>query len=148
MQMKLYRIGHWLYCRRLYFLAKVVQRLIFLLYNAVIPSATEIGEGSYFAHGGLGSVVHHNAKIGKGVLISQGVTIGGKSLQSEGLPIIGDDVYIGAGAKILGNITIGKDSLIGANAVVIQSVPEGSLVVGVPAKIKKMGIRAREHETW
>lgn len=93
-------------------------------------------------------MIHPRAKIGRGVMIHHGVTIGGKSLRSGGVPVVGDNVYIGAGAKILGNITIGDDSLIGANAVVVKSVPAGSLVVGVPGIVRKSGIRARDIESW
>jgi serine O-acetyltransferase len=127
---------------------RAVEVLIFLIFGAVIPCSTEIGEGTVLAHGGLGNVFHPQARIGKRVLIAHNVTIGGKSTRAGGVPVIGNDVYIGAGARILGNIEIGNDSLIGANAVVVASVPPGSMVVGVPATIKKSGIRARDYETW
>jgi serine O-acetyltransferase len=81
------------------------------------------------------------------VLIAHGVTIGGRSRQ-PGMPVIEDDVYIAPGAKILGDVHIGHDSLIGANAVVVSSVPPGSLVVGVPGVVKRSGIRARDLEDW
>jgi len=148
MLLKLHSLGHWCYNHHLTIIALIIQRMIFVLYSAVIPSETEIGEGTILAHGGLGNVFHPKSMIGKRVLIAHGVTIGGKSDKSGGVPVIGDDVYIGAGAKILGDITIGNNSLIGANAVVIKSVPAGSLVVGVPAKIIKEGISARDYETW
>lgn len=148
MQMKLYRIGNWCFRHGLGFMGLLIQKIIFVIYNAVIPSEAEIGEGTIFAHGAVGTVIHPKAKIGKRVLITQGVTIGGKSILATGVPDIGDDVYIGAGAKILGPIHIGNDSLIGANAVVVKSVPPGSLVVGVPGVIKKTGIRARDVESW
>jgi len=147
MQIFLYRFGHWLFIHRLTVPAKVVQWLIFAIYGAVIPSETEIGEGTVFAHGLVGTVIHPRVRIGKRVLIAHGVTIGGRS-RAAGVPVIGDDVYIGAGAKILGAVCIGHDSLIGANAVVVKSVPPGSLVVGVPAVVKRTGIRARDLEDW
>ncbi len=148
MVLKLHNFGSWCYRHHLKYLALIIQRLIFLLFGAVIPSDTQIGKGTVLAHGSLGNVFHPDAKIGERVLIAHHVTIGGKSNRSDGVPVIGNDVYIGAGAQILGNIHIGDDSLIGANAVVISSVPAGSLVVGIPAKIKKTGIRARDYETW
>lgn len=74
--------------------------------------------------------------IGKNVMISPCVTIGGRSNIYD-VPIIEDDVFIGVGAKILGNVTIGKGATVGANAVVLDSVPPGSVAVGVPARVIK-----------
>ena len=148
MVLKLHNLGAWCYRHDLKFLALIIQRLIFLLFGSVIPSSAKFGKGTILAHGSLGNVFHPDVIVGERVLIAHHVTIGGKSDKSGGVPIIGNDVYISAGARILGNIHIGDDSLIGANAVVISSVPAGSLVVGVPARIKKSGIRARDFETW
>jgi len=78
-------------------------------------------------------VIHREAKIGRHCLISQQVTIGGRS-GIQGAPVIGDYVRIGAGAKLLGRVRIGDFAVIGANAVVLKDVPEGSVVAGVPAK--------------
>lgn len=148
MILKLHNFGAWCLQHRLKFMALIIQRLIFLLFGSVIPSNTQIGRGTILAHGSLGNVFHPDVIIGERVLIAHHVTIGGKSDDSGGVPVIGNDVYIAAGARILGNIQIGDDSLIGANAVVVNSVPPGSLVLGVPARIKKSGIRARDIETW
>ena len=148
MVVKLHNFGAWCLQHHLKFLALITQRLIFLLIGSVVPCSTQIGKGTILAHGSLGNVFHPDVIIGERVLIAHHVTIGGKSDVSGGVPIIGNDVYIGAGARILGNVEIGDDSLIGANAVVVKSVPAGSLVVGVPAQIKKSGIRARDIETW
>lgn len=83
-----------------------------------------------------GVVIGETAEVGTGVTIYQGVTLGGTSLgRGKRHPSIGDRVIIGAGAKILGPITIGHDSQIGANAVVVKPVPPGSVVVGVPGQI-------------
>ncbi|MHB8473042.1 MAG: serine O-acetyltransferase [Gammaproteobacteria bacterium] len=141
-------MSNWCHRHGLGLVGSFLQSIIFVVYNAVIPCEAEIGAGTLFAHGAVGTVIHPKSKIGKRVLITQGVTIGGKSLHSDGVPTIGDDVYIGAGAKILGNIHVGDDSLIGANAVVVKSVPPGSMVVGVPAIIKRVGIKARDFESW
>ena len=147
MQMKLYRIAHWFHTHNMLFIGKVFQWIIFLLFSAVIPASAKIGRGTVFAHGCVGTVLHPKAVLGERVLLPQGVTIGGRS-KSGGYPVIGNDVYIGVGAKILGDITVGDNSLIGANAVVINDVPPGSLVVGIPAVVKKSGINARDIESW
>ena len=92
------------------------------------------GKGLLLPHNGLGVVIHPKVVIGKNVKILQNVTIGGR--EGSGLPIIKDNVEIGAGAVILGNIIIGSHSKIGANAVVISNVPDNSIAVGVPAQVK------------
>lgn len=101
----------------------------------------EIGDGTIFYHRGIGCVVHPKAVIGKNCKIFQSVTIGSKWSKANCLgeaPRIGDNVMIGAGAVILGTISIGDNSIIGANAVVTHSVPANSLALGVPATIKKL----------
>lgn len=91
-----------------------------------------------FPHGILGIFISNNAKIGKNVTIFQQVTIGSNNLEGtkrRGSPIIGDNVYIGAGAKIIGRVQIGNGCRIGANAVVIEDIPENSTVVMEKSKI-------------
>jgi serine O-acetyltransferase len=85
-------------------------------------------------------VIHGRAVIGEGCHIDQNVTIGGTS-KKYNVPMLGKNVYVGAGAKILGPIKIGDDVVIGANAVVLRDIPAQSLVVGVPARVIKSGIR-------
>lgn len=95
----------------------------------------KIGEGFYIGHFGH-IVVNGDAIIGKNCNISQGVTIGIANTGSKkGIPVVGDYVYIGPGAKILGNIKIGNNAAIGANSVVVSDVPENAVVVGVPARV-------------
>lgn len=84
----------------------------------------------------MGVVIHSRAVIGKNCKIAQQVTIGGRSGIYE-VPVIGDNVYLGAGCKVLGNVIIGNNVVVGANAVVIRSVPDNAVVAGVPAKIVK-----------
>ena len=91
-----------------------------------------IGSNVLLAYSGLATVIHARCRIGDRVLISQGVTLGGRSGLFE-VPVIEDDVQIGAGAKILGPIVIGRGAKIGANAVVLQDVPAGATFVGIPA---------------
>jgi len=100
-----------------------------------ISFRTQIGIGFYIGHFG-GIVVHTDAVIGKNCNISQGVTIGVANRgDRKGCPKIGDNVYIGPGAKIIGRISIGNFAAIGANAVVTKDVPENGVAVGIPAKI-------------
>ena len=85
-------------------------------------------------------VIHHKCSFGKNVTILQNVTLGGNINKKKGnqiSPIIGDNVLLGAGAKILGPVYIGNNSMIGANAVVINDVPKNSVAVGIPAKVVK-----------
>ena len=107
-----------------------------VFFGIYIGSKARIGRRLTIEHFG-GIVIHTNAVIGDDVIIRQGVTIGNKSLEFPlAVPVIGNRVSIGAGAKILGGIKIGNDVLIGANAVVITDVPDNSIAVGVPARIK------------
>ena len=96
---------------------------------------TNIDKGFYIGHFG-GIIINPKVKIGKNCNISQGVTIGGSYKgKSQGYPTIGDNVFIAPGAKIFGNITIGNNVAIGANAVVTKSFPDNSLIAGSPAKL-------------
>jgi serine O-acetyltransferase len=100
------------------------------------PGAT-IGCGLFIDHG-MGVVIGETAEVGDDVTLYHGVTLGGTSLsKGKRHPTIGDRVTIGAGAKVLGNILIGADSRIGANAVVVKPAPENSVIVGVPGQIIK-----------
>jgi serine O-acetyltransferase len=114
-------------------LARVITRLGRHLFAVVLPPEAEIGRGTELGYGGLGIVIHAHARIGRDVVISPGVVIGGRS-GLPGAPVIGDGVKIGAGAKILGPIRIGAGALVGANAVVIHDVQDGDVVAGVPAR--------------
>lgn len=102
--------------------------------GAEIPLNSKIGEGVRFLHPN-GVVIHPDAHISNGCIIMQQVTIGVKSGTGDDVPHLEPGVEVGAGAKILGPITIGANSVIGANAVVVHSVPPGSIVVGIPARI-------------
>jgi serine O-acetyltransferase len=114
-------------------LPALLRKTILLLHHSYVPAEADIGDGTVFGYGGMGVVIHEKACIGRHCLVSQQVTIGGRSGR-EGAPQIGDYVRIGAGAKILGAIKVGDFAVIGANAVVIHDVAPGAVVAGVPAR--------------
>ena len=119
-------------------LARGLELISFVISSNSISAQISIGEGSFFNHHGTGCVVHEKTVIGKDCEIFQKVSIGAKLSGKESgncVPIIGNRVKIGAGAVLLGKITIGDDVIIGANAVVVSDVPCGAVVGGVPAKI-------------
>lgn len=113
-------------------------------FNRIIY-ACDIGLGCYipksckFHHSGLGCVFHVNAKIGENCNVYPNVVIGASGRPDEGnlAPVIGDNVTLCVGAKVLGNISVGNGSIVAANAVVLDNVPENVVVAGVPAKIVK-----------
>jgi serine O-acetyltransferase len=137
------QLAHWLHVRRVPVLPRLLKLLIFLLYNSVLDPSTVIGSGSRLAYGGIGVVVHARARIGRNVTISQGVTIGGRN-RSMDVPVIEDDVFLAPGSKILGPITVGTGSVVGANAVVVHDVPPRSIVAGVPARVLRTNIDRKD----
>lgn len=132
-----HRIAHILERLRVPVLPRLLMALVRLLTGIEIHPAATIGRGLFIDHG-TGVVIGETAVIGDGVTLFQGVTLGGTGKErGKRHPTIGHRVVIGTGAKVLGNITIGDDSMVGANAVVIRSVPPHSTVVGVPGRIAR-----------
>ncbi len=132
-----YRIAHFFYVLRLYFLARLISQVSRFTTGIEIHPGAKIGQGLFIDHG-MGVVIGETSIIGDNVLLYQGVTLGGTGLvKGKRHPTIGNNVVIGTGAKVLGNITVGDNSYIGANAVVIKDVPPNSTVVGVPGRITK-----------
>lgn len=131
-----YRRAHWLSMHGFRSLARLYEMWIYLIHNSFIPAECEIGEGTTFGYKGIGVVIHKRAKIGKNCDIAQGVTVGGRSGYYD-VPVIGDNCYLGAGAKVLGPITIGDNVVIGANAVMLKNAPANTVWGGVPAKCIK-----------
>ena len=132
-----YRIAHIFYRMRLYFLARLISQVSRFMTGIEIHPGAKIGKRFFIDHG-MGVVIGETAIIGDDVLLYQGVTLGGTGLEKgKRHPTIGNNVVIGGGAKVLGNITVGDNSYIGANAVVIKDVPPNSTVVGVPGRITK-----------
>lgn len=111
----------------------IIERFIEIITGISIPAETEIGKGLRIHHFG-GVILHSHVKIGEHCTLYHEVTLGDKGGWGEP-PTIGNNVLIGAGAKVLGEITVGNNAIIGANSVVLKSVPENTIVGGVPAKI-------------
>jgi serine O-acetyltransferase len=130
-----YRVSHRLWSRELMLAARLVSTLVRFVTGVDIHPAATIGTGLFIDHA-TAVVIGQTAEVGDDVTIYQGVTLGGTSLQHvKRHPTVGDRVTIGAGAKVLGPVTIGHDSRIGANAVVVRDVPPNSVVVGVPGQV-------------
>lgn len=130
-----HRIAHWFWQHKLKLVARWLSHVNRFLTGIEIHPGAVIGERLFIDHG-MGVVIGETAVIGNHVTLYHGVTLGGVSLEKgKRHPTIEDDVVIGAGGKVLGNITIGRGSRIGANAVVVQSVPPNSVVVGVPGQV-------------
>ena len=139
----LYRVSRILFLIEFPILKYFLRFIAFLLYKfsdivlgAAIPPSAEIGPGFYLGHTGC-IRIHQEMKAGKNLSLGTGVILGQKGLGIKGAPCLGDDVYIGVGAKILGPVHIGNNVRIGANAVVISDLPDGVTAVGVPARIHK-----------
>ena len=122
------------------FLPSLINKIfIRLLFGCQLGTGTKIGDRVSLVYGGLGVTIHERAVIGNNVYIGTCVTIGGTSKKYE-VPIIGDNSFISSGAKILGPVKIGKNCVIGANAVVLNDIPDNCVAVGIPAKIVKENI--------
>lgn len=135
---RLYRLSHWLYKLGVPLLPHLIYVFNRLVFSAVIPPSVCIGRNVVLGYQGLCIVIHRRVVIGDNVVISPGVTIGGRSELMD-VPVIESDVLIGAGAKILGPVRIGRGAKIGANAVVLQDVPPGAVAVGIPARLIRRG---------
>jgi len=130
-----YRIAHSLYKRGLRFLPRFISAIGQFLTTVDIHPAAEIGCRVFIDHG-VGVVIGETAIIGDDVLIYQQVTLGGVSLShGKRHPTVKNNVVVGAGAKVLGNITLGEGSKVGANSVVVKDVPAFTTAVGIPARI-------------
>lgn len=129
-----YRISHYLYINKLFFLARLISQISRFFTGIEIHPGAKIGRGLVIDHG-MGVVIGETSEIGDNVLLYHGVTLGGTGKdKGKRHPTVGNNVVIGAGAKVLGPIYIGSNSKIGANSVVLNNVPEGATAVGIPAK--------------
>ncbi|MFA5645989.1 MAG: serine O-acetyltransferase [Candidatus Ratteibacteria bacterium] len=131
----IYRVAHFLWRKRVKTPARILSNLGRFLTGIEIHPAAIIGRRFFIDHG-MGVVIGETTEIGDDVLLYQGVVLGGTSLEKKKRhPTIGNDVVIGAGAILLGAISVGDRAKIGAGSVVIESVPSGATVVGVPGKV-------------
>lgn len=129
-----YRIAHYFYTKKLFFLARLISQISRFFTGIEIHPGAKIGRGLVIDHG-MGVVIGETAEIGDDILLYHGVTLGGTGKdKGKRHPTLGNNVVIGAGAKVLGPIYIGSNSKVGANSVVLKDVPEGATAVGIPAK--------------
>lgn len=132
-----YRIAHWFYNKKLYFIARYISQRARSITGIEIHPAAVIGDGVFIDHG-MGVVIGETTVIGDNCTIYQGVTLGGTGKdKGKRHPTIGNNVVIGSGAKVLGPFRVGDNSKIAANAVVLSEVPDNCTVVGVPGRIVK-----------
>ena len=130
-----HRLAHTLFEWRVPVLPRLISHLSRFLTGIEIHPGAEIGEGLFIDHG-MGVVIGETSEIGDNVTLYQGVTLGGTSLQrTKRHPTLGNNVVVGVGAKLIGNIAIGEGAKIGAGSVVITSVPAHATVVGVPGRV-------------
>ena len=130
-----HKISHFLYKKKFIFLARLISQISRFFTGIEIHPGAQIEKHLFMDHG-MGIVIGETSIIGENVTIYHGVTLGGVSLdKGKRHPTIGNNVIIGAGAKVLGNITIGDNSKIGANSVILKDIPQDSVAVGVPGKI-------------
>ena len=136
-----HKLAHFLYKCKLYFLARFISQMARFLTGIEIHPGAILGRRVFFDHG-MGIVIGETAIIGDDCVIFHGVTLGGLSSKranqtnnNKRHPTIKNNVMLGAGAKLLGDITIGENVKVGANAVVLTDVPDNAIAVGIPARI-------------
>ncbi len=132
-----YKISHFLYKRKRFLIARIISEKAKRKTGIEIHPGATIGKNLFIDHG-MGVVIGETCVIGDNVKLFHGVTLGGTGKEKgKRHPTIGNNVFIGSGAKILGNITIGNNVKIGANSVILESIPDNVTVVGIPGKIIK-----------
>ncbi|MCD7773736.1 MAG: serine O-acetyltransferase [Ruminococcus sp.] len=133
-----HRVAHWFYERKLFFIARMISQFSRFITGIEIHPGAKIGKGLLIDHGS-GVVIGETAEIGDNCLIYQGVTLGGTGKEhGKRHPTLGNNVMVGAGARILGPFKVGDNAKIAANAVVLEEVPPNATAVGVPAKIVRI----------
>ena len=133
-----YRVSHKLYVSRHYFSARLVSQVARFLTGIEIHPGAKIGKGLFIDHG-MGVVIGETAEIGDNCTLYQGVTLGGTGKDSgKRHPTLGDNVMVGAGAKVLGPFKIGSGTKVASGAVVLEEIPENSTAVGIPARVVRI----------
>lgn len=122
-----------LYSKNVPVIPRLMQQINRLVFATDVPRSVKIGKGIRFAHSGLGCVIHERTIIGENCKILQNVTMGGRG--KHGTPVIGNNVLIGAGATIIGNVKIGDNAKIGAQALVVEDIGENQTIVANKGKI-------------
>lgn len=126
-----YRVSHWLWRKNFKLIARIMSQIARFFTGVEIHPAAKIGVGLVIDHG-MGVVIGETTEIGENCILYQGVTLGGTGKEKgKRHPTLGNNVFVGAGAKVLGNIYIGDNAIIGANSVILKSVLDNSTVVGV-----------------
>lgn len=143
----LYRLAHWLHIIQIPLIPRLISHIARFLTGVEIHPGATIGQGVFIDHG-MGVVIGETAIVGNYTLIYQGVTLGGTGKEcGKRHPTVGENVVVGAGAKVLGNIEIGNNVRIGAGSVVLRDVPADCTVVGVPGRIiYRSGVRVNPLE--
>lgn len=130
-----HRVAHFFWLHKLKFPGRLISQVTRFFTGIEIHPGATIGKGFFIDHG-MGVVIGETAEIGDDCLIYHGVTLGGTSLEKKKRhPTLGNNVVIGAGAKVLGDIILGDNVQVGANAVVLKDVPDNSVVVGIPGRV-------------
>lgn len=107
----------------------------YIIFGCIVPSHADIGRGTRLEHRGVAVVINRKTVVGERCSIGAQVVLGGRGKNKPGAPVIGNDVYLGAGCKVLGSVRIGDGAVIGANSVVLADVPDGATAVGIPARV-------------
>lgn len=130
-----HRVAHWFYKKRLFFIARSISQISRFFTGIEIHPGAKIGRRFFIDHG-MGVVIGETCEIGDNVVLYQGVTLGGTGKEKgKRHPTLKDNVLVASGAKVLGSITIGENSKVGAGSVVLKDVPPNATVVGIPGKV-------------
>ncbi|ALM49903.1 acetyltransferase [Flavobacterium psychrophilum] len=141
----IYRIGNWFHRNRMKPVGKFFSFLNRFLFSVWLPSSAQIGENFKIGYWGLGVVIHSNTVIGDNVTIAQNVTIG-RNFGDKRVPVVGDNVYIGTGSVIFGEIKIGNNVIVGSNSLINKDIPDNCTAVGNPMKIIQQNRSVKYYE--